>query len=150
MRTRRYPASWRIRIAFLLLAAALTCGCRSQHRPPALPSHPPVAPGPVQFHDVAQAAGISYRWGHASRSGLNILDTIGHGCAFLDYDGDGKLDILLVGSDHCLLYRNRGDGTFEDVTDRAFPGAPRRPTLLGCAVVDYDGDGRPDIFVTGY
>ncbi|HLK56376.1 MAG TPA: CRTAC1 family protein, partial [Chthonomonadaceae bacterium] len=105
---------------------------------------------PVRFHDVAPAAGLTYRWGHSSQAGLNILQTIGHGCAFLDYDGDGKLDILLVGSDHCLLYRNKGDGTFEDVTDRAFPNAPRRYELLGCAVADYDGDGRPDIFVTGY
>jgi hypothetical protein len=72
---------------------------------------------------------------------LNTVDTIGHGCAFLDYDGDGKLDILLVGNDHLLLYRNLGNGKFEDVTDRAFPDAPRRPTLLGCAVADYDGDG---------
>jgi hypothetical protein len=81
---------------------------------------------------------------------LTALDTIGHGCAFLDYDGDGRLDVLLVGNDHCVLYRNRGDGTFTDVTDRAFPGAPRRPTLIGCAVGDFDGDGRPDIFVSGF
>jgi hypothetical protein len=110
----------------------------------------PRSSSPIRFHDVAQAAGIAYRWGHPGRSGLTILDTIGHGCAFLDYNGDGKLDILLVGNDHCLLYRNQGDGTFEDVTDQAFPGAPRQPILLGCAVADYDGDGRPDIFVTGY
>ncbi len=81
---------------------------------------------------------------------MNTLDTIGHGCAFLDYDGDGRLDILLVGNDHCVLYRNAGGGTFEDVTEKAFPNAPRRPTLLGCAVADYDHDGRQDIFVSGY
>ncbi len=105
---------------------------------------------PIQFHDLAQSAGLTYRYGHKTLEKLSALDTIGHGCAFLDFDGDGKLDILLVGNDHCLLYRNRGDGTFEDVTERAFPGAPRKPQLLGCAVADYDGDGYPDIFVSGY
>jgi len=104
----------------------------------------------IRFHDEAQHAGLTFRWGHKSLNGLTILDTIGHGCAFLDYDGDGKLDVLLVGNDHCVLYRNKGDGTFEDVTEKAFPNAPRRSRLLGCAVADYDGDGRPDIFVTGY
>jgi hypothetical protein len=156
------------RILSMLLGVVpmlLLTGC---HRPAArdtppptpslvLPASPSVASppapsiaSPVLFHDVAQAAGLNYAWRHANLKGLTALDTIGHGCAFLDYDGDGKLDILLVGKDHCLLYRNRGDGTFEDVTAKAFPGAPRRPTLLGCAVADYDGDGHPDIFVTGY
>lgn len=143
---------------FLLgtLAALLSAGCGVNRNPvthaspPSQTASPTASSSPILYHDVAQTAGLTYRWGHVSLKGLNLLDTIGHGCAFLDYDGDGKLDILLVGSDHCLLYRNRGDQRFEDVTDRAFPGAPRQPTLLGCAVADYDGDGRPDIFVSGY
>ena len=136
----------------LLISGSLTLLLTGCHKPTVrvVPPPPPQAASPVLFHDVAQAAGLSHSWGHPSLKGLSALDTIGHGCAFLDYDGDGKLDILLVGNDHCLLYRNRGDGTFEDVTEKAFPGALRRPTLLGCAVADYDGDGRPDIFVTGY
>ena len=139
---------WTIAIIFL-------AGCGEPRRPaatsPATSKPATTTPSyPILFHDVARTAGLTYRWGHSRLKGLSTLDTIGHGCAFLDYDGDGKLDILLVGNDHCILYRNHGDGTFEDVTDRAFPGAPRRPTLLGCAVADYDGDGRPDIFVSGY
>ncbi len=104
------------------------------------------------FRDVAATAGLNFRWGHSDREHLNILDTIGHGCAFLDYDGDGRLDILLVGDTGCRLYHNRGNGTFEDVTARALPAPPPVPGshLLGCAVADYDNDGRPDIFVTGY
>ncbi|HLK61108.1 MAG TPA: VCBS repeat-containing protein, partial [Chthonomonadaceae bacterium] len=128
--------------------AAARLGQGIQQAASSLPPDDPSSP--IRFHDVAPAAGLTYRWGHPKLTGLTALDTIGHGCAFLDYDGDGKLDILLVGNDHCLLYRNRGDGKFEDVTEQAFPGAPRRPQLLGCAVADYDGDGRPDIFVTGY
>lgn len=135
-----------------VLSVFLLFGCGRSKTQPASPppaQTPPVA-SPILFHDTAQTAGLTYRWGHASLKGLTALDTIGHGCGFLDYDGDGKLDILLVGNDHCLLYRNRGDGTFEDATERAFPSAPRRPTLLGCAVADYDDDGHPDIFVSGY
>jgi hypothetical protein len=75
---------------------------------------------------------------------------MGFGCALLDYDGDGKLDVLLVARDHVELYRNRGDGTFENVTAKAFPGAVRKPYLMGCSVCDYDGDGRPDLLITGY
>ncbi len=136
-------------LLILLGLPLLICGCGQNHPPP-IPPPKKVAAGPVAYHDASLSAGITYRWGHKSVERLTILDTIGHGCAFLDYDGDGKLDILLVGNDHCLLYRNKGDGTFEDVTDKAFPNAPRQPTLLGCSVADYDNDGRPDIYVSGY
>lgn len=139
----------------LVLLVLLWTGCgkppvRESSPPRTMPSTTAAPDSPILYHDVAQKAGLTYRWGHPSLKGLTALDTIGHGCAFLDYDGDGKLDVLLVGNDHCLLYRNRGDGTFDDVTEKAFPGAPRRPQLLGCAVADYDDDGRPDIFVSGY
>ena len=111
---------------------------------------PVVEPSPIQFHDVAKASGISFQWGHASKKGLTILDLVGHGCAFLDFNNDRKLDILLVAEDHCLLYKNRGDGSFEDVTETAFPNAPRKPRLIGCSVADFDGDGYADIFISGY
>jgi hypothetical protein len=75
---------------------------------------------------------------------------MGFGCAFLDYDRDGWLDILLVARDHVELYHNRQNGTFENVTARAFPGARAIPYLMGCSVCDYDGDGWPDLFITGY
>lgn len=131
-------------------------GC---HRPESIAS-PVSSPRPLsvpvtqsnapRFHDVAAAAGLDLRWGPRDPTQLNLLDMMGFGCAFLDYDGDGKLDILLVARDHVELYHNRGDGTFENVTAHAFPNAPRQPYLMGCSVCDYDGDGRPDIFVTGH
>jgi hypothetical protein len=134
---------------WLLLPTLLLTGCGNPTaRPPssqAIQNSPP-----IHYHDAAQAAGLTHCWGHQSLKGLTALDTIGHGCAFLDYNGDGKLDVLLVGNDHCLLYRNHGGGKFDNVTEQAFPGALRQPTLLGCAVADYDGDGRPDIFVSGF
>jgi hypothetical protein len=135
----------------LIAAVALLAGCRSPEHPPAAPtgSAPSAASHPL-FRDVAKAGGLNFRLGHANLEYLNILETSGHGCAFLDYDGDGRLDILLVGNAGARLYRNQGDGTFADVTDRALPKPPANAHFLGCAVADYDGDGRPDIFLTGY
>ncbi len=86
--------------------------------------------------------------GHGGRSPLTILDTAGCGCAFVDVDGDSLPDILLVGQPRCTLYHNRGDGTFEDITERA--GLTATGTFMGVAVGDYDNDGRPDLLITGY
>ncbi|HLK57452.1 MAG TPA: CRTAC1 family protein [Chthonomonadaceae bacterium] len=99
---------------------------------------------------MAATAGLNFRWGHSDLDQLTILDTIGHGCAFLDYDGDGRPDILLVGNAGARLYHNQGDGTFADVTEHALPKPPAQAHFLGCAVADYDGDGHPDIFLSGY
>ena len=83
---------------------------------------------------------------------------MGGGVGLIDFDGDGWLDIYFVNG--CplpidpkappgtnRLYRNRGDGTFEDVTERA--GVPGRGYGMGCTVGDFDGDGHDDLFVTG-
>lgn len=89
----------------------------------------------------------------------HIIEVMGGGVAFLDYDADGILDILLVrgstidefeqgGSAMCALYRGHGDGTFEDVTAEA--GLTRRGWGQGVAVGDYDSDGALDLFLTGY
>lgn len=89
----------------------------------------------------------------------HIIEVMGGGVAFLDYDSDGLLDILLVrgstidqfeqgGSIMCALYRGRGNGKFEDVTAKA--GLTRRGWGQGVAVGDYDSDGALDFFLTGY
>ena len=80
------------------------------------------------------------------------------GCAFLDYDNDGWMDIYLVNSGHAIsrpnpplrnaLYRNNRDGTFTDVTEKA--GVEGGGFGMGVAVGDYDGDGLPDLYVTQY
>src|SRR3989449_10493272 len=100
-------------------------------------------------------------WTHnAARSPQKYLpEATGPGCAFLDYDNDGWLDIYLVNSGKCdfydpspplrnALYRNNRDGTFTDVTGKA--GVAAGGYGQGVAVGDYDGDGFPDIYLTQY
>jgi hypothetical protein len=101
------------------------------------------------------------RWVHSSgKSPQKYLpESSGAGCAFLDYDKDGWMDIYLVNSGKCdfltpnpplrnALYKNNRDGTFTDVTDKA--RVPAGGYGQGVAVGDYDGDGLPDIYVTQY
>ncbi|MDQ6705476.1 MAG: CRTAC1 family protein [Acidobacteriota bacterium] len=86
-------------------------------------------------------------------------ETFGPGCAFLDYDNDGWMDIYLVNSGPCdfwkpskpvrnALYRNNRDGTFTDITTTA--GVAGGTFGMGVAVGDYNNDGYPDLFVTSY
>ncbi len=105
------------------------------------------------------ASGI--HWTHVGglSSEMYLPETIGPGCAFLDYDNDGWMDIYLVNSGPCdfytppsplrnALYRNNRDGTFTDVTEKA--GVGGNAYGMGVAVGDYDGDGLPDMYVTQY
>jgi hypothetical protein len=112
------------------------------------------------FEEVpASASGIN--WVHtAGKSPEKYLpETSGAGCAFLDYDNDGWMDIYLVNSGKCdfynpspplrnALYRNNRDGTFTDVTEKA--GVAGGGYGQGVAVGDYNGDGFPDLYVTQY
>ena len=100
------------------------------------------------FENVAQQSGLNYRWSIAGKRPLNILQTIGNGCAFLDYDNDGNLDILLVGP-KLALYRGDGKGHFTDVT-QAMGLSALHGQFLGCAVGDYDNDGWPDLYISAY
>ena len=117
-------------------------------------------PSSFPFTEIPPAAsGIT--WVHtAGKSAEHYLpETTGAGCAFVDYDNDGWMDIYLVNSGKCdffdpnpplrnALYRNHRDGTFTDVTAKA--GVAGGGYGQGVAVGDYDGDGFPDIYVTQY
>jgi len=98
--------------------------------------------------DVAASSGITYRWQLAGSTPRTILQTIGNGCAFLDFNNDGNLDILLVGP-KLALYQGDGHGHFTDVTHQT--GLDKlHGNFLGCAVGDYDNDGYDDIYLTAY
>jgi enediyne biosynthesis protein E4 len=109
----------------------------------------------VRFTDVTAASGIKFTH-NAGRTGKKWLpETMGAGCAFLDFDGDGWLDILLVNGKDLVpkgrhttaaLYRNNKNGTFTDVTRGS--GLDLEIYGLGVAVGDYDNDGRDDVYLT--
>ena len=113
------------------------------------------SPG-FRFTDVTTQAGIDFRHNSGAFGAKYLPETMGPGCAFLDYDGDGWLDILLAnGCDWpghkkkvttLRLYRNNRNGTFTDVTAAA--GLAVEMYAMGFAVGDYDNDGFPDILVT--
>jgi hypothetical protein len=118
------------------------------------------APIPVTYVDVAAASGITFQHDNAASAEKYLIETMGSGCGWIDYDQNGLLDLYLVNGaatrlympKHALrsaLYRNNGDGTFTDVTAKAGVGAEGL-FGMGVAVGDYDNDGFPDLFVLGY
>jgi hypothetical protein len=109
-----------------------------------------------RFADVTGSAGIQFQHNSGAFGGKYLPETLGSGCAFLDYDRDGWQDILLVnGADWpghkknrttLKLYHNNSNGTFTDVTARA--GLDVEMYGMGIAVGDYNNDGFPDILIT--
>jgi enediyne biosynthesis protein E4 len=106
--------------------------------------------------DVTSSAGLQFQHNTGAYGGKLLPETLGSGCAFLDYDRDGWQDILLInGMDWpghkqrrstLRLYRNNRNGTFTDVTLHA--GLDIEMYGMGVAVGDYDNDGFPDILIT--
>jgi hypothetical protein len=116
------------------------------------------------FHDVTSGCGVDFRYTFGDDEFSSILEDSGSGVATFDYDGDGHLDLYFV---NCVwlegvsdpaqrenvdavnrLYRGRGDGTFEDVTQPA--GVGDGGYGMGAAVGDYDGDGDADLYVLNF
>jgi hypothetical protein len=142
----------------LCLIALLSSGC-ARSGPGALAAPSAAGASGVQLTDITEAAGIRFRHTSGASGRLYLAETMGSGCAFLDYDGDGFQDLFLVnagplpgfrgeGPFYPALYRNRADGTFEEVTKAA--GLAFECYGMGCAVGDYDNDGDEDLFVTAW
>ena len=142
--------AWRSAVVLVAAIAAISGSGRAA----------PPDPLPFSFRNVARDAGIDFvtTFG-GTTTNTYLLETTGTGVAFIDYDGDGLLDLFFVNgttlegfpagktpTNH--LYRNRGNGTFEDVTARA--GLAASGWGQGACVGDYDNDGRDDLFVTSY
>ena len=133
---------WRILLPIVLAVISSPSSVRSDQR--------------VVFTDVTSASGIAFK--HVfSPEKRYILESMSGGVAFFDYDNDGRLDIYFVNSPTVAsaadprsarseLWRNKGDGTFTDVTDKAGVGFPGFG--MGVATGDYDNDGWEDMYVT--
>jgi hypothetical protein len=112
------------------------------------------------FTDITHSAGILWKHVSGESNDRFLIETMGGGVAFVDFDHDGLLDIFLVTGGETphgksiapprnALYRNLGNGKFEDVAAKA--GVDRIPFYgMGIAAADYDNDGFPDLYVTGY
>ena len=114
---------------------------------------------PVAFKDVTETAGVSFVHSEGKRTSV-LPEDVGSGAAFADYNNDGHIDLYVVNNPGPLhakvtdaspgnvLYRNNGDGTFTDVTEKA--GVGDRGYGMGCVFGDYDNDGDLDLYVTNY
>jgi hypothetical protein len=131
-------------------------------RPLTLPTArdlPAVEPPSIPFTDITSEAGIDFAHENGAYGDKLLPETMGGGCAFLDFDNDGDQDVLLVNSQRwpwdkrpakppatLALYRNNGKGHFENVTSAV--GLDVSLYGMGVAVGDYDGDGFVDLFIS--
>ncbi len=162
---------WHATTFWLLIGGVL--GCKKETPPPAIPSGdyikpdaPPTYVRPrgsgddaLTFSDITREAGIEFTHVTGAFGSKWMPETIGGGGAFFDYDGDRLPDILLVNSNYwpghelpaprpiSKLYRNKGDGTFADVTE-ASGLAAFVCYGMGACVADYDADGDNDVYIT--
>jgi enediyne biosynthesis protein E4 len=159
------------RTAALLIVTAGLCSCRpaapsqgpssAPSRSVAVTPHEPRADTNPYFLDVAPGAGLTTVLQGGGERKDHLLESVGTGAAFIDFDEDGRLDVFLVNAwaldeepsrvrlkGRNALYRNRGDGSFEDVTERARVA----DQSWGCGVCagDYDNDGHVDLYVTNF
>lgn len=127
----------------------------------------PQAPSPVTFTDITAFTRISFKHEGSPTSLKYLLEAMGGGVAIFDYDNDGRMDLFFTNGAQLKnpmsrgalpdksdsgywnrLYHQKADGSFEDVTERA--GLKGSGYSMGVAAGDYDNDGYPDLYVTGY
>jgi hypothetical protein len=123
--------------------------------------------GPIAFEDVTRKSGVAFVHSFGAERLGSLVESTGSGAAWLDYDNDGRVDLYVVSGiplpkgmhpyplrklparpPQNRLYRNLGNGAFQDVTARA--GVAAHLFSTGAIAADYDNDGRTDLLVTGY
>src|SRR5579862_2720385 len=154
MRPRTYRA------AGVMVFLALMGGAKLRDAGAQQAAKPATNSVPVHFTDIRKQAGITFQQDSTQTDEKYYLETMGTGVGWIDYDQDGLLDLYFVQSgsmdiykpSHPLrsaLYHNNGDGTFTDITEKAGLGGEGHYGQ-GAAVGDYNNDGYPDLYVTGY
>ena len=156
-------------LVLALLLGVVCCGREEEKRqaPPPEYTRPPSTdytrsktrkqPPRVVFTEIARTAGIDFAHQTGASGQKWMPETMGSGCALFDYDGDDYLDVLLINSAYwpgqekgerptSKLFRNLGNGRFEDVTRRA--GLDFSAYGMGASIADYDADGDADIYLT--
>jgi enediyne biosynthesis protein E4 len=153
------PLAW---VIILLLASCTSANKNSPDNQLAVVSLPD--PGEDFFLDITEFSGIHFRHSIGDHHLSNLVESVGGGAAFIDFDQDGFLDLYVVNGAHVKglseegeeleftpinqLFRNQGNGTFSDVTKKSRTGDAGYG--MGVTVGDYDNDGYPDIYVSNY
>ena len=117
------------------------------------------APKPVAFENIAAAAGVTFTHINGASADKYLVETMGSGALFFDYDNDGWIDLFLVDggsvADNALnararhrLFRNTGKGVFKDATESS--GIRHQEYGMGACAGDVDNDGRIDLYITNY
>ena len=154
-------------LLLLLMGLFILSGCRSGNKPESKSVNQSATSLPAAtddfFQEISQAAGLDFVHSIGEVELTNIIQSDGGGAAFLDYNQDGFIDIYacsgtwiegfiktekpakLTGNH---LYRNRGDGTYEDVTQKAGVGGPWYS--MGVTAGDFNNDGYPDLYLSNY
>jgi hypothetical protein len=128
------------------LAVLIAAGCGpSAGKAPAGTSPTPASSGEIVVSNEYASSGIDFRLGHGGRTPLTIQDTIGHGIAMIDCDGDGLLDLIFTAPDQVRLYKNLGSFHFREITEGS--GLRQKGYWTGITVGDIDNDGKPDLFI---
>ena len=117
------------------------------------------APKPVAFENIAAAAGVTFTHINGASADKYLVETMGSGALFFDYDNDGWIDLFLVDggsiADNAVsararhrLFRNAGKGVFKDATESS--GIRHQEYGMGACAGDVDNDGRIDLYITNY
>ena len=154
---------------FVLISGVIFFACQSGNKPSSINGEKPLSALPPEtddyFQEIIKYSGIDFIRTIGDEHLSNLVESDGGGAAFLDFDQDGYLDLYLSNGNYVenlsmneehppvttsenRLYRNRQDGHFEDVTEKA--GVGDRGYSMGITVGDYDNDGYPDIYVSNY